>query len=474
MNSQPNLLFILADQMRGTAMGCAGNNQIITPNMNKMAEEGFMFKNAVSVFPVCTPARASLISGRYPTSVNVMDNDVPLPIDGKGFGHILKKNEYRTGWIGKWHLFGPKSVRETYIPPGKHRHGFEDLWAVLNCKHNYLNSYYYLNDSSKKRFIEGYEPNHQTDLALDFITRYKDEPFALFLSWGPPHDPFEQVPQKWKSMYDINDLHFRKNVNTDRELIKDSLPGNFKKNCASEMFFNNFGTGEYKGRPKKKTLRDYYAAITALDYNLGRLIDHLNKLGIDNNTILVFTSDHGEMMYSQRAVQKNYPWKESLNVPFLIKYPEKINPGRSSETPFNTVDIMPTLLDLMNISIPSFSEGTSFKSLLMGKEQIKPEAAYIMCAFPWIIPEWRGVRTKRYTYVKSLKEPLLLYDNKNDPYQMNNLVNESKASDLIKYYDNLTDKMAKEIGDPFDPWEVIDNRMEKIRKEWLERYDFNK
>lgn len=151
---KPNLIYIFADQMRGCDMRCAGNADVLTPNIDKIAAQGFMFRNTVSVFPVCTPNRASLISGKYPVSTEVLDNDVALPINGEGIGHALKNNGYKTGWIGKWHLFGPNEFREAYIPPGEHRHGFDDLWACLNCSHQYYDNFYYLNDNPQKVYFE--------------------------------------------------------------------------------------------------------------------------------------------------------------------------------------------------------------------------------------------------------------------------------------------------------------------------------
>jgi arylsulfatase A-like enzyme len=470
--ARPNLVFIFADQMRGMDMGCAGNSQIRTPNMDKLSEEGFMFKNAVSCFPVCTPYRACLISGRYPVNNGVMDNDVPLPIDGKGFGHLLKANGYRTGWVGKWHLFGP-GVRTTFIPPGEHRHGFDDLWAGVNCSHKYCDSFYYLNDHPEKIYFNGYEPDIQTDIAMNFISQYQEEPFAIFLSWGPPHDPYHTVPEKWKELYDENKLDFRPNVSPDREFITGAAPGNVKNpNFDIRSFYRAYtGDRELLVMPNKKVLRDYYAAISSLDNNIGRLTEHLQRLHLDDKTIFVFTSDHGDMMYSHGAIQKNHPWEESIHVPFLIKYPGKIRPGEATSKPFNTVDIMPTILELMGIDVPDFAEGTSFAPLLSGKEQKLPEAAYIMCTWPWIIPEWRGIRTERYTYVETPESPLLLFDNENDPFQLQNVIDRDEYSAIREELEAVYRQMANEIGDPFDKWDTIKLKMAASCDAWREKYE---
>lgn len=469
---KPNLVYIFADQMRGMDMGCAGNHEVITPNLDRLAKEGFMFKNAVSVFPVCSPQRASLISGRYPTTTGVMDNDVPLPIDGKGFGHVLKNSGYKTGWVGKWHLFGPVEVRETFVPPGEHRHGFDDLWAGVNCSHKYFDYFYFLNDCSEKVYFKGYEPDIQTNIAIDFITKHREEPFALFVSWGPPHNPYQQVPEQRKEDYKNFSLQFRSNVNENEKIVTEYMPGNIKNQQFDILSFYNSYTEdkEMRAYANKDVLKDYYAAITALDYNVGRLVQHLEELGISEETIVVFTSDHGDMMYSHRAIQKNYPWEESINIPFILRYSNIVESGRSTMRPFNTVDIMPTILELMGIDVPDYVEGSSFAPMLLGREQQSPEAAYIMCAWPWIIPEWRGIRTERYTYIESPEGPLMLYDNEKDPFQLRNVIEEKEYAQIRKELREIYIRMAREIGDNFEPWQKISDKMEKIRSEWMAKY----
>jgi arylsulfatase A-like enzyme len=445
-------------------MGCAGNHEIITPNLDKMAQEGFQFMNAVSCYPVCTPQRASMITGRFPTTIDVLFNDLPLPLDGKGFGYELKNGNYKTAYIGKWHLFGPEPYRTTYIPEGEHRQGF-DYWAVLNCGHRYLKSFYYLNNNPEKIMIDEYEPDAQTDLAIEYIKKHKDEPFSLFLSWGPPHDPFDQVPEKWKDMYDKDKLTFRPNVMAPVLIEREGFRSTFINKGKSDG-----KSMSYTGNPDKVMLRDYYAAITALDHNIGKINNCLSELGIEENTIVVFTSDHGEMMFSHGFKGKLQPWEESINVPFIIKYPAQIPPSAKSNVPFNTVDILPTVLGLMSLKVPGYVQGIDISDHLRGLDCKTPEAAYIMCAVDWVLPEWRGVRTNRYTYVKSKEETLMLYDNINDPYQMNNLAGNSEVEEIQKELEIITDSIGREIGDKFEPWSEGIIRMKVKNSEWTRKY----
>lgn len=469
---KPNLIYVFADQMRGCDMGCAGNEEVITPNIDRMAGEGVLFQNAVSVFPVCTPNRASLISGKYPHSVDVLDNDVPLPITGQGFGHTLKANGYKTGWVGKWHLFGPEAFRLSYIPPGEHRHGFDDLWAGVNCTHQYMDQFIYINDDPRRKAYTGYEPDIQTDIALEFIQENKEEPFALFVSFGPPHDPYELVPDKYKELYKDRKVSFRANVKTEEPFRTDIAPGNMGDNPHWDIlaFYNHYSEENKRAYPDPAVQKDYYGAITALDHNMGKLMDRLEKLGIADDTIIVFSSDHGDMMYSQRSIQKGYPWEESLNIPFVLRYPKAIESDSKVTKPFNTVDIMPTILDLMGIEIPDFCEGTSFGLSLMGQEQDLPEAAYVMSTMKWNIPEWRAIRTENHTYVETLEGPCMMFDNVNDPYQLNNLIDDPANTRVKQELKTLYDQMATDVKDPFDSWETVDARMKAVNEVWMNEY----
>lgn len=458
---KPNLVFVFADQMRRD-IGAYGNDDVITPNLDKMAVDGMRMDNTVCCGPQCSPARACMLTGTYPATNGMLINDTPLNdyiLKGKrSIAYELGDAGYKTGYIGKWHLFGPSSVRETYIPPGIHRLGFNDLWAVNNCSHRYMNNFYYLNDNPEKVYIDGYDADHQTDLALNFISEYREKPFALFVSWGPPHNPCGEVPQKWKDLYDADVLSWRPNVCD----LKEDL---FSKHHIYKK--------ERNRKPDNEWLRGYYANITALDNNIGRIAEKLKQEGLEDNTIFVFTSDHGDMLWSQGVMLKNAPWEESAGIPFILKYPDKIKAGLSSDVPFNTVDFMPTLLRLMNLSIPDYVQGTDVSHILLGNQGDEPEASYIMAAYRWAnYPEWRGVRTKRYTYAKTLEGAWLLYDNDVDPYQQNNLANKPEYKELQHKLDKLTDDIGISTGDRFESWDVLNQEMETRRKNWLLEYGY--
>ncbi len=422
-NDIPNVVFVFADQWRAQDLGYAGNTQVRTPNLDKLANEAVVFKNAISNIPVCTPARASLMTGQYPLTHGVFYNDKPLATDATCIAEVYKKNGYNTGYIGKWHINGGGIEHRNEPVPKERRQGF-DFWKVHECTHNYNNSVYY-DEENIKHTWEGYDAIAQTNEAIKYINSHKDGPFLLFLSWGPPHAPYETAPEEFKEIYKDMDIKLRPNV-----------PEEYKEKAT-------------------EWIRGYYAHITALDKCIEQLQNAIVNAGIENNTIFVFTSDHGDMLGSHGQTKKQKPWEESIAVPFILKYPEKLKAGELEKV-FSFPDIMPTLLSLCEIEIPKTVEGIDFSKQLLGQENIDIEGAFITCPVPfhqWSYKnggrEYRGIRTERYTYAKDLNGPWLLYNNLNDPYQMNNLCNNHEFSDLQSFMENKLQKILKQRRDEF-------------------------
>jgi len=198
---QPNILFILTDQMRSTAMGCAGLEQVRTPNLDLLAGEGTRFSNAVSNTPSCAPSRASLLTGLHTLSHGVVNNELQVKLGTGTFAGSLRDVGYACAYIGKWHIDG--GARTDFTPPRPRRLSFDDYWAVASCTHDYMNSFYYENDDPKPKAIPKYEPVFQTDLALDYIEKKtdQDDPFFLVVSWGSPHDPYLEMPDELLEQY---------------------------------------------------------------------------------------------------------------------------------------------------------------------------------------------------------------------------------------------------------------------------------
>ena len=422
---KPNIIIVLADQMRYEELGCGGNKIIRTPNMDRMASQGCLFTNAISGNPVCSPYRGMMLTGRYGHTTGVVANDIALPSSEKTIAEILKPHGYSTAYIGKWHLFGNRAVRI----PKERRHGF-DYWASENCGHEYFNSPVWLSDTESKSVLPGYQPVAQTDLAIDYIKKHKDNPFLLVLSWGPPHVP-NIAPEKYMNMY---------------------APGSIKQSPNVQ--------GDYR-----ETIAKCYGQVTSIDDDLGRLMKALQEAGIEDDTILVFSSDHGDMLMAHGQLQKQRPWEEAIHVPFILRYPEKIKAGRQTDVLLHPTDILPTLLSLAGVPTPSNVQGASLSPFALGKKAREPESVFLQDILPCGqavstgITPWRGVRTKRYTYARRRKEGWVLYDNQKDPDQLNNLIDRPEAKKLQAEMEAELQKWLKRTGDDFATSQVWEDRI---------------
>ena len=412
---KPNVVFVFADQMRAASLGCLGNRDVRTPNMDKLAKGGLLFSNCISNYPVCTPYRASMLTGRFATTTGAVANGVELANSEISIAEVLKGQGYKTGYIGKWHL---EKNGKPFVPKDR-RQGF-DYWAVRNTGGPHWDSFYCM-DTADPVPMPGYVPDAATKLAVDFIGKNASKPFCLFLSWGPPHPAYDP-PAKYADMYDAAKLKQRPNV---------------------------------QGDSFRSTLGLYYGAITALDDNIGRLTAALEKAGIAQDTIVCFTSDHGDMMGSHGRIGKNVPWEESINVPFILRYPRRIKAGGKTDLLLSSVDIAPTLLGLCGAPIPKGVQGLDLSKNVLGKGGAKPGSVLIERVVAGREPglpvqEWRGVRTARYTYARGKNQPWLLYDNIADPYQMKNLVGKPEAKAIQEKLEAELQRWLKKLGDDFD------------------------
>lgn len=415
---KPNVIFILTDQWRASALGYTGNEIIQTPRLDQFAEEAVNFRNAVSVTPVCTPYRASLMTGRYPTTTGMFINDLYLPEEELCMAEIFDEAGYNTCYLGKWHLDG--HGRKDFIAPER-RQGWQH-WKAAECDHDYLKEHYYQYSDTLKKFWEGYSPYAISSEAQRYMEQFAemDKPFLLFVSLATPHFPHKTAPEEYKDIYPLENLNLPPNV-----------PEEKKKKALQE-------------------LQGYYAHCTANDRTIGEILDKTKSLDIQNNTIIVFTSDHGEMMgsHNYRPFMKHQPYAESANVPFLISYPGiRKNKGKVTRAPITTPDILPSLLSLCNIEIPGTIEGYDLSEIMLHPEKEYNRAALFMnlCPFGIAFPddEYRAIKTSEYTYVKTPEGASMLFNNITDPYEMENLVNRPAYDDIQK---ELDDKLIRELS----------------------------
>ena len=399
----PNILLLFADQWRAQATGYAGDPNVRTPHLDRLEREAVNFTQAVSGMPVCTPARASLLTGQRPLTHGLFLNDVPLNPQATSLAKVLAAAGYDTACIGKWHIDG--HGRSNFIPRER-RQGF-DYWKVLECTHAYNRSPYYA-DGPEKLLWEGYDAIAQTRDAQRYLAdpaRTK-KPFFLFLSWGPPHNPYETAPAQYKALYQPERIQLRGNVPASHQAAA------------------------------RKDLAGYYAHCSALDACVGDLLATLRETGQLDRTIVLFGSDHGDMLGSHGEQRKQRPYEEAARVPLLLRLPPSfgIAPRRVSGL-INIEDWMPTLLGLCGVPIPRSVEGHDFTGYLRGGADPSGGAALLACVSPF--GEWqrdhggreyRALRTARYTYVRSLEGPWLLFDHDTDPLEQHNLVGRPEAA----------------------------------------------
>lgn len=455
VKKRPNIVFLMADQLRYHSCGYAGDSKAITPNLDRMAAEGISFRQAVSSMPVCAAYRASLFTGKYVTSTGMVINELRMNPNQRCLGHILTDAGYQTGYIGKWHLYSNRlgkhhDPESSFVPPGKHRLGFDGFWAAYNFHHEYYGSYYHTN-SREKIFYDPdvFEPDAQTDMAIDFISGRKDQsqPFCLVVSYGTPHDPWKQnnIPQTYYDMF--KDVRF-------------PIPTNYSSE--KDPYGDNWSNTECNPDKLDEWMRIYYAMTTNLDWNVGRILEALDKIGLAENTIVVFTSDHGEMFGAHGRMKKNIFYEEAARIPMLIHWKGTIPAGVVSDCCLNTPDIMPTLLGLvgLNKQIPPEVEGVDLSDQARGRSGPEPEAAYLFntgaCAIWEDGHEWRAVRNKQYTYAvfrgggkMDLPRKELLFDNHRDPYQMENLIMNDQHKETAEQLRNMLKKKMQNLNDTF-------------------------
>ena len=451
---KPNVIFVFADQLRAQALGCYGDKQARTPNIDRLASEGARFTNAISTWPVCSPFRAMLLTGRYPMSNGVVYNEYPIWDGQTCVADVFKAQGYATGYIGKWHLNG--GISDTL--PGR-RLGF-DYWMPAQAQ--------MLTKTPDGKQV--WRPEVQTDHAVQYIKDNKDKPFCLFMSWNPPHDPYI-APDRYMEQFPAAKMELRTNDSeralVDKELTKHPIDPNTPQGRKRAEWRKRIDSDD----GVRHNMQGYYAATHGLDMCIGRIMKTLDEAGIADDTILVFSSDHGDMLGSHRMSHKQEPFEESINIPFIVRYPRSAPKGAVTDALITPIDMMPTLLALAGAPCPKSVEGISVADAANGKRSDQQDSALIMKmqpgGNPWMInaaTPWRGVRTKTHTYVR-LEDggPWILFDNKSDPYQMNNLVNDPAHKKLRDEMEAKMKVLLEKAHDPFDS-EVIKRRIAEQSK----------
>lgn len=455
--SKPNLLIILVDQYRAQALGLEKREQVFTPHLDSLARNGYLGEQMITNYPVCSPARAMLMTGNYPLKNRVYGNvnsttaphGVELGADAVCWSDVLKANGYYNGYIGKWHLDSPqKPYIPTYNNEGNvawnewtspdRRHGF-DYWYAYGTYDRHMRPMYW--DTNAKRddfhYVEEWGPQHEADKAITFLgdaqKRYQENktPFSLVVSMNPPHSDYTAVPQRYLDLYQNTPLN---------ELLKDpNIPA-----ADTPM-----------GQEYRKNIRYYYAGITGVDDQVGRIITYLKAQKLDENTLVVFIADHGNCLGKHDEISKNNIYEESLRVPLILYWKGHIKARRDTSLLMNMPDIYPTLLELlgMKAKTPANIDGHSFAQRVLKGSGTGGGIQYFIGAVnaPNKQSGFRGLRTSQFKLAYQNKKGKIegyLFDLKKDPFELDNLYAPDQA-EVIKLKPLLT-AWLKKNNDPFN------------------------
>jgi arylsulfatase A-like enzyme len=454
-----NLLLVFPDEMRAQAQQFMGMDPVSTPHIDKFARQACVMRQAVSNYPLCTPARAMVMTGQYSIRNGMTGNchdfgalvGIDLSRHAICWSDVLKAKGYATGYIGKWHLDAPHApyVQSHNNPPNgtkwnewtppERRHGF-DHWYAYGTMDQHLTPMYWTNTSTRDTpiHIKQWGPIHEAEQAILYLRneggklRDASKPFALVVSMNPPHSPYDQVPQKYLDLYagrSPRELNPRANVVWDKKYEDSKGPSNAQA---------------------------YFAMVTGVDEQFGRIMAALDEARLSDNTLVVFFSDHGCCLGAHGEPTKNNPFEESMRIPMMFRLPGAITP-RSDDTLMSLPDLYPTVLGLLGLGqhIPATVEGSDLSArLLTGKGNTASSQLYLAIPYGGNAFGKRGVRTGQHTLVIERKDKQALryslYDNQRDPLQMTNIAAGNKAlvQELVK---RELEPWLERTGDPWRP-----------------------
>ncbi len=449
---KPNILFILSDQHRFCDLGYAGC-AVQTPHLDALSRAGARFDRAYANCPVCVPARGTLLTGLHALAHGAASNDLPIRSDVTSVADICNDVGYKTAYIGKWHLGGVP--RDQFIDKSR-RLGFQ-YWRGCNCNHDYLNAYYD-DDENVRHPIAGYEPFTQTDLALEFLKNQKETPWALFLCFGTPHDPYFRLPEGEQEA--LEGAPLRENAMPWAE--GDFVPG------AGHRAHGSLPHGGYRFEDLPRMQAGYQRHIEHIDACIGRALAYLEDSGQADDTIVVYTSDHGDMLGSHGLTNKQWYYEESAHIPLVVRWPGHIAPG-TREQIITLVDLAPSLLGLLGLRFPEKVDGCDLSACLLHRDGRGAEDAYLYSIIPchqaWRreIGSWRAIVRGDFKYAANEDgTPLALYDLKNDPLEQKNLMDTGIPGGLRESL-----RAHAECFDGFQPWEQL-TIAHGLREKWNE------
>ncbi len=422
-----NIIFILSDDHRYDFMGFMGKPSFLeTPNMDRLAREGAHIQNAFVSTSLCSPSRATILTGQYAHRHKVVDNNFPVPEGTIFFPQYLQKAGYETAFIGKWHMGHEKDDP---------RPGF-DHWISFKGQGVYYNPILNINGKKVKR--EGYITDLLTDYAIEWLEQDREKPFFLYLSHKAVHAMFKPA-KRHLGRYEHVQLEYPRTMANTPENYKN------KPRWVKEQRNSWHGVDfMYHGQMDFDTFyRRYCETLLGIDDSIGRILDFLEQKGLEESTMVFYMGDNGFSFGEHGLIDKRHMYEESIRVPLLARCPEIIKPGTKVIELIQNIDIAPTILDLAGLETPDYMDGRSFVPLLEGKKI--PWRDAILYEYYWErnfpqTPTIHGIRTDRYKYIHyhGIWDIDEFYDLQKDPEEMNNLINSPEHQDLIK---KLKDRM---------------------------------
>lgn len=412
---RPNIVFLYTDDQRWDAMGCAGHPFLKTPHMDRLAREGALFENAFVTTPLCSPSRASFLTGRYAHAHGVRGNGPmynELSHQLVTWPALLKKAGYETAYVGKWHMGNDDRPRP----------GF-DRWVSFRGQGTYEDPA--LNIDGEQVKTQGYMTDILTGHAVEFLRRPHSRPFALCLGHKAVHGPFTPAPRH-AGLYQSEALPERPN-------LKDSLEG---KPALKRPVEERKAPPPARGR-NEALIRNQLRALMAVDESIGEVLRALEAGGRLDDTLVIFTSDNGYFWGEHGLGDKRWSYEESIRIPMLMRYPARIRAGTKIREEALNVDIAPTVLELAGAAPPAGLHGRSLVPAMSGRAR-RWRSSFLSEYFAEPnfprAPSWQAVRTRRwkYTHYTELEGMDELYDLETDPYEMTNRIGDSSARDVLK------------------------------------------
>lgn len=407
MQKRPNIVFYFSDQQRWDTLGCYGQSLPVSPNLDQLAQEGTLFENAFTCQPVCGPARSCLQSGQYATQTGCYTNGIELPLDIKHLADYFNEAGYETAYVGKWHLASNEAKglhHETTAIPKEYRGGYRDYWMasdVLEFTSHGYNGYVFDGDDNRREFI-GYRADCINNYAIDYLHNRKTEkPFFLFISQIEPHH------QNDHGVFEGPDGSKRRFADYQVPGDLEGTAGNWRENYP-----------------------DYLGQCASLDENVGRLVDTLKETGEWENTVFLYTSDHGSHFCTRNSEYKRSCHDGCTHIPLIIHGPG-FQGGNRIDAMVSLLDLPTTLLDCAGVPKPEQFAGNSLCRLMGGNEENWPDSVFLQISESQV---GRAVRTKDWKY--SVRAPgdgwsapggsvyyeEFLYDLQKDPHERHNLV----------------------------------------------------